>query len=346
VRPGLSPLRLVDFKINSIIFIVIKSSDMKPKILILVAPGFIGKNLALLFVEQDVELICSYHHTPPFELKKATWVQCDLLEHQEIQNMMRLKPDIVIQAAATTSGAKDIIERPYIHVTDNSVMNALLLREIYHAKIKHFIFFSCSLVYANSRRKVKESDAISHYNIAPNYFGIGWTKIYIEKACQFYAGISDTKFTVIRHSNVYGPHDKFDLERSHFMGASITKILSADEHSEIAVWGEGTEKRDLLYIDDLVSFVDSVIKKQKKSYLLVNVGSETLVSVNDAIQKIISVARKKIHIKHDLSKPSLKSHICLNCEQAYRLFNWKPKINLRQGIKKTIEYWLQTNRNF
>ena len=52
-----------------------------------------------------------------------------------------------------------------------------------------------------------------NYEIINKYFGVGWTKIYIEKLCEFYSNISNTKFTIIRHSNIYGPYDKFDLEK-------------------------------------------------------------------------------------------------------------------------------------
>ena len=62
--------------------------------------------------------------------------------------------------------------------------------------------------------------------------------------CNFYSSLGITKYTVIRHSNIYGPYDKFDLEKSHFMGATITKVLTA---KNIEVWGEGKESRDFVY---------------------------------------------------------------------------------------------------
>ena len=71
--------------------------------------------------------------------------------------------------------------------------------------------------------------------------------------CEFYSQISDTKFTVIRHSNIYGPYDKFDLERSHFIGATISKVMNSS--SKISVWGKGKEKRDLLHVNDLTNLI-------------------------------------------------------------------------------------------
>ena len=74
------------------------------------------------------------------------------------------------------------------------------------------------------------------------------------------------KTTAIRHSNIYGPYDKYDFERSHVCGATISKVLTSK--NDVIVWGTGEEERDLLYIDDLVEFVESAILNQReKSFL-------------------------------------------------------------------------------
>ena len=65
--------------------------------------------------------------------------------------------------------------------------------------------------------------------------------------CEFYSNLSKTKYTVIRHSNIYGPYDKFDLEKSHVFGATLTKVMNGKER--VTVWGTGREGRDLLYIE-------------------------------------------------------------------------------------------------
>ena len=140
-------------------------------------------------------------------------------------NIITKNIDIIIQAAATTSGAKTIISRPYEHVTDNAIMNSYLLRSSFENKIKHFIFFSCTVMYQSSNKSLKETDFDPRKELYSNYFGVGNTKLYVEKMCEFYSKISSTKFTCIRHSNVFGPFDKFDLNKSHFLGASITKVM-------------------------------------------------------------------------------------------------------------------------
>ena len=157
--------------------------------------------------------------------------------------------DIVVQAAATTSGVADIVQRPYIHTSDNAVSEFAYFRTAYDLNVKHVVFFSCTVMYPSSDRPLSEDDFTGE--IAPQYFAVGWTKVYLEKMAEFFADLGRTKFTVLRHSNIYGPHDKYDLERSHMFGATVTKVMTASD-GKIAVWGEGTEARDLLYIDDLV----------------------------------------------------------------------------------------------
>jgi nucleoside-diphosphate-sugar epimerase len=105
-----------------------------------------------------------------------------------------------------------------------------------------------------------------------NYFGIGWTKLYIEKMCEFFRRLGVTKHTLIRHTNVFGPHDKFDLQRSHVFGATVTKAMTS-QTGGIAVCGTGEEARDLLYVDDLVRFVKLAIERQLLAYEMLHASA-------------------------------------------------------------------------
>ena len=92
--------------------------------------------------------------------------------------------DIVIQAAATTSGSKDIVSKPFIHVTDNAVINSYMFRSSFTHKTKHFIFPSCTVMYPSSKKATKEKDY--NGNIIDKYKGAGETKVYLEKIAKFY----------------------------------------------------------------------------------------------------------------------------------------------------------------
>lgn len=308
----------------------------KKKILICGASGFIGRNIyETLRKRNDTEVIGTYHSN---KFSNARDLKYADLRHKEDAYRLTKNVDILIQAAATTSGAKDIIERPYYHVTDNTAINTLLLQAAFDNRVKQIIFFSCTVMYPMLKRPVKETDVDLDKGIHEKYFGGAWMKVYTEKLCEFYSRLGRTTFTVIRHSNIYGPYDKFDLEKSHVFGATVTKVLAAKDGA-ITVWGTGKEARDLLYVSDLVRFVELAIEKQQRQFDLVNVGLGKAISVNDLVKKIIHASGRKLAIRHDPSKPTIPTKLTLDCTKAKQLFGWKPEISLEEGIRKTLEWY-------
>lgn len=307
------------------------------KVLICGATGFIGRNLVEFYSKQGgYEVHAVWHKRKPYNIDNVIWHQADLRDAGSVEQLVKDK-DIVIQAAATTSGSKDIVTKPYIHVTDNAVMNSLLLRACYDFHVKHFVFFSCTVMYQSSDKALKESDWKESDEIFPRYFGVGWTKVYVEKMCEFFSRLGRTKHTVIRHSNIYGPHDKFDLERSHVFGATVTKVMQAKD--KITVWGTGEESRDLLYVDDLMDFIDKSIEKQQDSYALYNCGLGKAITIKDLVHTIVKASGKNLNIEHDLSQPTIKTSLFLDCKKAKTELGWEPSTSLDKGIEKTIQWW-------
>ena len=312
--------------------------SIKKKILICGATGFIGRNMTEQFSQlDDYEVHAVRFQRPDYSCQNVIWHQADLRKPEDVERVVK-GMDIIIQAAATTSGSKDIVTRPEIHVTDNAIMNSYLFRTAFEQKIKHVVFFSCTVMYPSRETALKETDFDANIPLHPRYFGVGNTKLYIEKMCEFYARISsDTKFTAIRHSNIYGSHDKYDLERSHVFGATITKVMQAED--KISVWGTGEEERDLLYIDDLVDFVKLAIQKQPQKYGLYNCGYGKAISIKELVKKIVSYSGKKLIIEHDLSRPTIKTSLFLDCELAKKELGWEVKTDLDTGIQQTLAWW-------
>lgn len=311
------------------------------KVLVCGATGFIGRNIAeTLALRRDFSVYGTYFKSPALKNPKIKMVKADLTRQEDVDRAVK-GMNIVIQAAATTSGAKDVINQPYYHVTDNAIINSLVFRSAYINKISHLLFFSCTIMYQSSRIPLKESSFDANMDMHPAYFGAGWTKVYLEKMCQFYSGLGKTKFTVARHSNIYGPHDKFDLEKSHVFGATITKVMQAKNGEAINVWGTGEEKRDLLYISDLVNFVILALKKQKENFGLYNVGSGKAVAISDLTDKIIRCANKKLKTVYDSNKPQIKTSLCLDSSKARHSLGWIPKVSLEEGIEKTLAWYKQ-----
>ncbi len=312
----------------------------KKKVLICGVTGFIGRNLLNHFLEQSTyELFGTYYQTKPeqnlLHNPKVKLFKTDLTDRSSVENVVR-GMDIVIQAAATTSGAKDIVTKPYYHVTDNAVMNSLIFRACHDHQVKHVVFFSCTVMYSEQNQPVKESDF--KYEIIDQYFGAGWTKVYLEKMCEFYSRFGTTRYTAIRHSNIYGPFDKYDLERSHVFGATVAKVMHAKD-GKIVVWGDGSEERDLLYVDDLVAFVERVLDRQRSPFELINVGYGKSISVRELVDKIIQHSGQKVKIEFDRSKPSINFKLSINIDQAKELYSWKPQISLDQGIQKSLAWY-------
>lgn len=299
------------------------------------ATGFIGRNLVEHFARiPGYEIVAVFHRRPPFQHPRISWVEADLREPAAVDRVMR-GADIVIQAAATTSGSKDITTKPFIHVTDNAVMNSLLLRSAHEHNVKHFVFFSCTVMYPSSSAPVREDDFTGE--LSDKYFGVGWTKVYVEKMCEFYARLGRTKHTVIRHSNIYGPYDKYDLDRSHVFGATVTKTMLAE--NAITIWGTGEERRDLLHADDLMRFVELALEKQSDAFGLYNCGLGTSVSIRELVEKIVAACGKSLSISHDLTKPSIPFDLALDCMRARADLGWEPRVGLDEGIMRTLLWW-------
>lgn len=313
----------------------------KPKMLICGATGFVGRNMVEQFAasgEYDVHAVRFNRSEYAVSKGNVTWHQCDLRDPKAVDSLLK-GVDIIIQAAATTSGAKDIVTKPFIHVTDNAVMNSYLFRSAFEHKVKHVIFFSCTVMYQTTEKPLTEEDFDANQELHPRYFGVGNTKLYIEKMCDFFARIGDTKFTAIRHSNIYGAYDKFDLERSHFFGATVTKVMQAKD--KITVWGTGEEERDLLHVDDLVEFCRLAIAKQPEKYRLYNCGLGKAHAVKEVVNMIVDASGKELNIEHDLSQPTIKTSLSLDCALAGNELGWQPKVPLNEGIQRTIDWWAE-----
>ena len=196
-------------------------------------------------------------------------------------------------------------------------------------------------MYKSSKKPLREIDFDPKEPMYEKYFGGGWMKVFVEKMSEFYSRFKITKFTLIRHSNIYGPFDKFDLEKSHVFGATINKVSNTKE-SFLSVWGDGSEKRNFLYISDLISFIDLVLKKQKKYFEIYNLGSDRSISINSLVLNIIKASRKKLKIKNLKNKPTLKTSIEISSSKAKREIGWKQKVSLKEGILKTLN-WYKNN---
>lgn len=297
------------------------------RILVLGATGFVGRNAAEWFAAKGHEVVRQ-------GCMRNADLQANLLGPQAVDYTGY---DVIIQCAAATSGCKDTLEDPAMHIANNAVMNSYILKECAKAGVKHVIFPSCSVMYQSSPIPLKESDFDANTPLNPAYLGFASTKLYCERLCEFYANISDTKFTVMRNTNFYGPYDKYDPDRSHVFGATVRKVMDATD--KVTVWGAGTEARDFLHIDNFCSFVEAAIERQPTKYALYNVGSGVAVKINELVQAIINHSGKQLTIEHDLTKPTIPTSLCLDTSKAKTELGWEPSVGLFEGIGSTLDWY-------
>ncbi len=311
------------------------------KVLVCGATGFVGRNCAEAFARDAAyEVTGVYRARPPFDHPRIRWVQADLTERADVLRVMK-GADVVIQAAATTSGVRTTFTSPATQIVDNAIMNSLIFAAAQQFQARHVVFFSCTIMLASADAPQSEADWDPREPMHPAYEGAGSTKIYMERMCAYYARLGPTRFTALRHTNIYGPHDKFDLMRSHVFGATVTKTLTAAD-GRVMVWGSGEEKRDLLHADDLADMVLRVVARQTTPYELYNVGLGSAISVRDLVARVIAASGRDLSIAHDLEKPSIKTSVTVDCGKALKELGWEPKVTLDEGIRRTLEWWRQT----
>jgi GDP-L-fucose synthase len=316
----------------------------KKKVLVCGATGFIGRNSAEYFAEHtDYEVYGTYFSSPPLNHAKIQMQQADLTKQKDVDRVIK-GMDVVIQAAAVTSGIQDVADNPHAFISDNAVMNSLVFRSTFDHSVSNTVLLSCTVMYQSRETPLKETDFDANEEMYPSYFGGAWNKVYFEKMCEFYSRLGRGKYTAIRHSNVYGPYDKYDLQKAHVFGATVTKVMTAED-GKLAVWGTGEEERDLLHVSDLVKGFQLAIEKQSTPYELYNIGCGQAISIKGLVEKIIGASGKTLLLEHDLSKPSNKTSFCLDCEKAKVELGWEPKVSLEQGIQKTIEWYKENMLN-
>ncbi len=318
---------------------------MRKKVLVCGAGGFLGNHVfSKLSSHPDLEvkgtfLTNRYGRINPNDRRL---IKADLTCKETVKSLISERWDVIVQMAANSSGAKDVVERPYVHVTDNIIMNALLFQAAHDHHVNHVIFPSCTVMYPNSDRPLKETDIDLNLGFHPKYFGGAWMKVCCEKLCEFYSRLGHTRYTVIRHSNIYGPNDRFDPERSHVCGANVNRVMRARDNDKIVVWGKGTETRDFLFVDDLIDFIRLAIAQQDYSFDIFNVGYGTSFTVKEWIEKIIRRSGKSLTIEFDSTKPTIDTRISLDISKARKKFGWTAKVNPDGGLKETIA-WFRNN---
>lgn len=317
---------------------------MKTRILITGASGFIGRNLFNYFSQKEnMEVFGTYKSRPCVSSNHMYYG--DLTREEVVRNLFKeTKPQVLIHAAAATAGFQEFKKNEGAFIHDNVVMNMHLIALAPEYGVRHVVLLGCSLVYPSVDARIREADT-SIFPLEHPYSGGAKVKIVMEDFAHTYARLSNgrTAYIIIRHSNIYGPYDKFHAG-GHLVASKIAEVVNTNDGDIITIRGGGEERRDLLHIDDLIRFIDVVLRENNQRTDVWNVGCGHSYSVNEIVQRIVSVSGKQLTITNDLAIKSAPTQPALNFQKAKSVFHWTPRISLDEGICATMD-WYRANKH-
>jgi nucleoside-diphosphate-sugar epimerase len=222
------------------------------------------------------------------------------------------------------------------------LINTNLLRSCLINKIKRYFFSSSACAYnkdlqtSPNIKGLREQDA---YPAMPED-GYGWEKLFSERMCRHFMEDYKLETRVARFHNIYGPLGTFDGGREKAPAAICRKVIEAKINNvdSIDVWGDGTQTRSFLYIDDCI---DAVLKLFYSDYPEpINIGSDEKVSINELISIAENLSDKKFKKNYQLDKPQGVKGRSSNNDLIKSTLGWEYKYSLKQGIEKTYK-WIE-----
>ena len=269
----------------------------------------------------------------------------DLRNQEVVFNFFRNnKIDAVINAAGTVGGiyANNKYKADFIY--DNLTIQSNIIHSCYKNKVKSLIFLGSSCIYPrNCSQPIKESYLLGG-SLEKTNEAYAIAKIAGIKMCESYNFQYKTNYKCLMPCNLYGPNDNYDLKTSHFFPALIAKIHQSiiKRTNILTLWGTGSPKRELMYVDDLADACIYFLNKQSKE-TLINVGSGNEMKIIEYAKFIIKELQLDLKIKLDRSKPDGTPRKIIDSSLA-RKYGWKPKVSLKEGFKKTyIDYLKKIN---
>ncbi len=310
-------------------------------VLVTGAAGLTGSALTARLVREGARVRATLRTRKPEKLVPGVeYVTCDLTQPEVCKAVVK---DVrqVFHCAANTTGAAVMSSTPMVHVTSNVVMNSWLMEACYEARVEKFIWLSSTTGYPDSDQPVKEEDMFVGEPYE-KYFFVGHMKRFTEVLCRMYGEKLPRKMTsiVLRPSNIYGPGDKFEFERSHVTPALIRKVI--ERHNPLEVWGTGNDVRDLIYVDDCVEAIMLAAEKLN-AYTALNVASGTSCSVKQILNTILDLENcRDVKVVFDPSKPTMIPVRLVDVSKAEQVLGFRAKTDLRTGLQKTIAWYKST----
>lgn len=290
-------------------------------ILILGGTGFIGRNIVQELVEKGHRVSLIIHKNLPENFTKIrdklVIFYGDILDKKMLKDAFE-NQDIVVNLVG------QICEDMNLFYNLNIIGALNVLELCIENRIDNIILISSFIVYGeSSETPSKESDLP---NPKTNY---SLTKLITENIYTHFGKEYNFNLSILRLSNVYGPDKKSGI---------INNVINAmNKDNEIIIYNDGKQLRDFIYIDDAVEAIIKVIENVPKGIEIFNISTSTKVNLLETISMIEDAFSKDAKIRFVQDATYNEKFIWADNNKAKTAFNFSPKINLKDGIKKTIE---------
>jgi GDP-D-mannose 3',5'-epimerase len=325
---------------------LIRDTKKDDLIVITGAGGFIAGALTRYFHEQGFTRIRAIDKKPlPDWYQHVPGVENLCLDVSEKENAIRaVEGAVEVYNLAADMGGMGFIERFRIQCLRSILINTHMVEAAYRAGAKRYFFSSSACAYNTTLqqdphvRALKESDAYP----AMAERGYGWEKLMSEMFCQEYWAERKFETHIARFHNVYGPYGTWDGGREKAPAAICRKVIEAKDTGkhEIVIWGDGTQTRSFMYIDDCVKGIDMIMHNDKLIATPVNLGSSELIAINELVSMAEEIGGVKLERKYDLNAP--RGVVGRNSDNTFikQVLGWEPGIPFQDGLAKTYP-WIE-----
>jgi len=307
------------------------------------AGGFIGGHLVAALRRDGVRNIRAVDQKP-FDKWHQSFddvenLRLDLRERAACEEALRGGAQLVYNLASDMGGI-GFIENNKALCMLSVLINTHLLIAAHEVGVEKFFFASSACVYPVEKQAspdvvpLKESDA---YPATPED-GYGWEKLFSERMCRHFAEDFGLTTIVSRYHNVYGPHGAYAGGREKAPAAICRKVITAqlEEKNEIEVWGDGTQTRSFMYIDDCIKGTRTMMDRAVPGPL--NLGSSELVSIDRLVDLVVEIAGIKLKRRYNLQTPKGVTGRNSDNTKIREILQWEPSISLRDGLEKTYRW--------
>lgn len=305
--------------------------DLKTKrIVVTGGSGFLGG----FVVNKLKEMGCNNLFTPKS-------VDYNLVEKDKVKQLYKdFEPDIVIHLAAVVGGIGANRENPGKFFYDNLMMGVNLIEEGRLYGIEKFVCIGTICAYPKyTPIPFKEDELWNGYPEETNApYGIAKKVLLVQ--LQAYKEQYGFNGIYLLPVNLYGPNDNFDPKISHVIPALIKKCLEAirEKRNEVVIWGTGNATREFLYVEDCAMGIVLATERYGGGDP-VNLGAGFEISIKELVKKICEMTGFKGEIVWDTSKPDGQPRRMLDTSKAEKLFGFKAKTSLDEGLRKTIQWY-------